>query len=158
MHLQNGGGHCCTSVVGFHLNLLGFLMDAFHPMAPTPVTNSTGKTSDPKPQLKDGFVWEDQWDFFTYSWQQYKSVAAMDGSVNDRLGACLGACKGDMGATKIFPKLGDEFYNELAEVEMMQETRQLVVKIRNRLAHRLKIGVMAQGSDEMITSFEMRLK
>jgi hypothetical protein len=135
-------------VVGFHLNLIGFLMDALHPMAPTPVTNSTGKTSDPKPQ----------WDFFTYSWQQYKSLANMDGSVNDRLGACLGACKGDMGATKIFPKLGDEFYNELAEVEMMQETRQLVVKIRNRLAHRLKIGVMAQGLDEMITSFEMRFK
>ena len=76
----------------------------------------------------------------------------------DRLGACLGACKVDMVATKIFPKLGDELYKELAEVEMMQETRQLVVKIRNRLAHRLKIGVMAQGSDEMITSFEMRLK
>ena len=101
-----------TSVVGFHLKLLGFLMDAFHPMAPTPVTNSTGKTSDPKPQLKDGFVWEDQWDFFTYSWQQYKSVANMDGNVKDRLGACLGACKGDM-------------------VEMMQEIlmREMVVRL-----------------------------
>ena len=50
-----------------------------------------------------------------------------------------------MVATKIFPKLGNELYKELAEVEMMQETRQLVVKIRNRLAHRLKIRAMAQG-------------
>jgi hypothetical protein len=108
--------------------------------------------------LKDGFVWEEQWDFFTYSWQQYKSVANMDGSVNDRLGACLGARKGDMVATKIFAKLGDELLKELAKVEMMQETKQLVVKTRNKLAHRLKIGVMAQGLDEMITSFEMRLK
>jgi hypothetical protein len=40
---------------------------------------------------------------------------------------------------------GDEIYKELAEVEMMQETRQLVIKTRNRLAHRLKLGVMAQG-------------
>ena len=41
---------------------------------------------------------------------------------------------------------------------MMQETRQLVVKTRNRLAHRLKLGVMAQGVDETITSFKTRLK
>jgi hypothetical protein len=110
-----------------------------------PVTHSTSKTSDPKPQLKDGFVSEGQWYFFTYSWQQFKSAANMDGSVKDRLGACLGACKGDTVATKIFSKLGDELYKELAEVEVMLETRQMVVKTRNRLAHRLKIRAMAQG-------------
>ena len=69
-----------------------------------------------------------------------------------------GHARGTWWPPRIFPKLGDELYKELEEVEMMQETRQLVVKIRNRLAHRLKIGVMAQGLDEMITSFEMRLK
>ena len=52
---------------------------------------------------------------------------------------------------------GHQDLRQVAEVEMMQETRQLVVKTRNRLAHRLKLGVMAQGVDETITSFETRL-
>ena len=33
-----------------------------------------------------------------------------------------------------------------------------MVKTRNRLAQRLKLGVMVQGVDERITSFERRLK
>jgi hypothetical protein len=54
--------------VGAHLKLLGFLVDTIHLMPPTPVTHSTVKTSNPKPQLKDRFVSEEQWDFFTYGW------------------------------------------------------------------------------------------
>ena len=112
-----------TSMVEAHLRLLSFHVDTTHPMPPLttnqpmPVNTSTVKTADPKPQLKDGFVSEEQWNFLTHSWQQYKSAANMDGSEKDRLGACLG----DMVATKIFAKLGDRIYKELVEVEMMQE-------------------------------------
>ena len=95
-----------TSVVGFHLKLLGFLMDAFHPMAPTPVTNSTGKTYDPKPQLKDGFMWEEQWDFFTYSWQQYKSVANMDGSMRTGWVPVWGHARGTWWPPRFSPSSG----------------------------------------------------
>ena len=101
-----------TSVVEAHLKLHGFHVDAIHPKPPTPVNPITVKTAYPKLQLKDGFVSEEQWNFFTYSWQKYKSAANMDGSDKDRLGSCLG----DMVATKIFAKLGDEIYKELAEV------------------------------------------
>ena len=66
---------------------------------------------------------EEQWNFFTYSLQQYKSAANMDRSETDKLGACLGACLGDTVATKIFAKLGEEIYKELAKVEMMQQMR-----------------------------------
>ena len=141
-----------TSVLEAHLKLLGFHVDAIHPKPPTPVNPITVKTAYPKLQLKDGFVSEEQWNFFTYSWQKYKSVANMNGREKDRLGACLGACLGDKVATKIFTKLGAEIYKELAEVEMMHKTRQLLVKTRNRLAHILKLGVMAQWVDEAESS------
>ena len=107
-----------TSVVESHLRLIRFLVDAIHPRPPltthqsTPVDTSTVKNANPKPQLKDGFESEEQWNFFTYSWQQYKSAANKDRSDKDRLGSCLG----DMVATKILAKLGDEIYKELAEV------------------------------------------
>ena len=63
-----------------------------------------------------------------------------------------GGLPGDTVATKIFAKLGDKIYKELAEVEMMHKTRQLLVKTRNRLAHILKLGVMAQWVDEAESS------
>ena len=101
-----------TSVMEAHFRLLSFHMDAIHPRPPltahqqTPIHPIKVKTADTKLQLKDGFVSEEQRNFFTYRWQQYKSAANMDGSEKNRLGACLGACLGDTVATKIFAKLG----------------------------------------------------
>ena len=54
--------------------------------------------------------------------------------------------------------LGDEKYKELTEDELLKKVRQLVVKTRNKLVHRLKLGTMVQGGDEPITSFLTRLK
>ena len=44
------------------------------------------------------------------------------------------------------------------KVHLLKETRQLVVKTRNKLVHRFKLVTMVQGGDEHIASFETRLK
>ena len=43
-------------------------------------------------------------------------------------------------------------------MHLLKETRQLVVKTRNKLVHRFKLATMVQGGDEHIASFETRLK
>ena len=43
-------------------------------------------------------------------------------------------------------------------MHLLKETRQLVVKTRNKLVHRFKLVTMVQGGDEHIASFETRLK
>ena len=43
-------------------------------------------------------------------------------------------------------------------MHLLKETRQLVVKTRNKLVQRLKLATMVQGGYEHITSFETRLK
>ena len=47
-------------------------------------------------------------------------------------------------------------YKALTEVELLKEARQLVVKTRNKLVHRLKLGTMVQGGDEPVTSKDTR--
>ena len=54
-----------TSVVEARLKLHGFHVDAIHPKPPTPVNPITVKTAYPKLQLKDGFVSEEQLNFFS---------------------------------------------------------------------------------------------
>ena len=44
------------------------------------------------------------------------------------------------------------------KVHLLKETRQLVVKTRNKLVHRFKLATMVQGGDEPITSFKTRMK
>ena len=58
----------------------------------------------------------------------------------------------------VFARHGDKRYKELMEEELLKEAKQLVVKSRNKLVHRLKLATMVQGGDESITSFEIRLK
>jgi hypothetical protein len=70
----------------------------------------------------------------------------------------LRACLGDTVATMIFAKLVDEKNKELTEVEKLKEARQLAVKSRYRLVHRLKLGAMVQGGDETNTSVNTWLK
>jgi bacterioferritin (cytochrome b1) len=70
----------------------------------------------------------------------------------------LGVCLGDMVASMVYSRLGDKKYKELTEVDLLKEARQLVVKNRNKLVHRLKLATMVQCGDEHITSFETRLK
>ena len=104
--------------------------------------------------MKDGSSMEEQWNFFTFSWQQYKAISNIDGHKKERLGGCLG----DTVAGMVFARHSDKTYKELTEEELLKEAKQLVVKSHNKLAHRLKLTSMVQGGDESITSFETRLK
>ena len=65
----------------------------------------------------------------------------------------LGVSLGDTVATAslVYSRLGEVKYKALTEVELLKEARQLVVKTRNKLVHRLKLGTMVQGGNEPIT-------
>ena len=54
----------------------------------------------------------------------------------------------------VFHRLGQETYEALSEENLLKEAKQLVVKSRNKLVYRLKLGTLVQGGDESITSFE----
>ena len=97
--------------------------------------------------MKDGSSTEEQWKFFTFSWEQYKTLAKITGNEKETLGVCLGDTK----ASLVYSGLGDVKYKVLTEVELLKEARQLVVKTRNKLVHRLKLGTMVQGGDEPVT-------
>jgi hypothetical protein len=75
---------------------------------------------------------EEQWNFFTFSWQQYK--ANIEGQEKERLGGCLG----DTVAGMVFARHSDKRYKELTEEELLKKAKQLFVKSRNKLVHRLK--------------------
>ena len=152
-----------TSKVGEHLQRLGFHVGAVHPMQvpqpvaaqqPAPTNPRTKKIAYPKLEMKDGSSTEEQWNFFTFSWQQYKVMANIGGQEKERLGGCLG----DTVVGMVFARHGNKRYKELTEEELVTEAKQLVVKSRNKLFHRLKLATMAQGGDESITSFQTRLK
>ena len=143
------------SSTGEHLTLLGFHVDAVHPKPPpqlhpaatghpAPAPARTEKIDRPKLEMKDGSSTEEQWNFFTFSWQQYKTIANMTGNEKERLGVCLG----DTVASLVYSRLGVKKYKELTEAELLKEARQLVVKTRNKLFHRFKLGTMVQGGDE----------
>ena len=104
--------------------------------------------------MKDGCTSEESWDFFTFSWRQYKTLANITGNVKERLGVCLG----EVVAGMVFARVGDARYNELSEEDLLEEARQLIVKKRNKLVNRLKLSAMLQGGDKPVTSFETRLK
>ena len=119
-----------TSSTGEHLQLLGFHMEDVHP----------------KP--------DQDWDFFTFSWGQYKSMV----NITERETENLAVGLGPEVVALVFHRLGKETYESLTEEDLLREARQLVVKSRNKLVYRLKLGTMVQGGDESITSFETRLK
>ena len=70
----------------------------------------------------------------------------------------MGVCLGNTVASIVYTRLGDKKYKELTEVDLLKEARQLVVKSRNKLVHRLKLATKVQGGDESITLFETSLK
>ena len=86
-----------TSTVSEHLQLLILHVDAGHPKPPPqqpattdqPTQARTEKISHPKLELKDGSTLEESWEFFTFSWRQYKTLANITGNVKERLGVCL---------------------------------------------------------------------
>ena len=102
-----------TSNVGAHLSLLGFHVEVIHPkpapqplavQQPEPANPRTEKIAYPKLEMKDGSSSEEQWNFFTFSWQQYKSVANIDGHKKESLGVCLG----DTVDSMVYARLGNK--------------------------------------------------
>jgi hypothetical protein len=149
-----------TSALADHMALLNIHREDAHPKPPATTNHPasaparTEKIGRPKLEMKDGSSTEEQWKFFTFSWEQYKTLANITGNEKETLGVCLG----DTVASLVYSRLGDVKYKALTEVELLKEARQLVVKTRNKLVHRLKLGTMVQGGDEPITSFETRLQ
>ena len=86
-----------TSTVSEHLQLLILHVDAGHPKPPPrqpattdqPTQARTEKINHLKLELKDGSTSEESWEFFTFSWRQYKTLANITGNVKERLGVCL---------------------------------------------------------------------
>ena len=79
-----------------HLQLLTLHGDTVHlkPQQPAttdqPTQDRMEKINHPKLELKDGSTSEESWEFFTFSWRQYKTLANITGNVKERLGVCLG--------------------------------------------------------------------
>ena len=151
------------SATGEHLQLLGFHVEAVHPkpgtqlvagdtQAPTPVRLE--KIQCPKLELKGGSCSEEQWEYFTFRWEQYKTMVEISGREKKNLALGLG----DEVVGLVFHRLGRATYTALTEEGLLREAKHLVVKSRNKLVHRLKLGTMVQGGDESVTSFETRLK
>ena len=109
------------SSTGEHLTLNGLHVDAVHPKPPpqlqpaatghpAPAPARTEKINRPKLEMKE------QWNFFTFSWQQYKTLASITGNEKERLGVCLG----DRVACLVYSRLGVEKYKELMEDELLK--------------------------------------
>jgi hypothetical protein len=78
-----------TSALSDHRMLLGFHREDAHPKPqlqpaatghPAPAPARTEKIDRPKLEMKDGSSTEEQWNFFTFSWQQYKTIANITGN------------------------------------------------------------------------------
>ena len=152
-----------SAKTGEHLQLLGFHVEAIHPKpVPQPEVGTHHATAPtrmekiqcPKLELKGGSSTEEQWELFTFRWGQYKTMVDISGRETKNLAIGLGAEVEGL----VFHRLGKESYEALSEENLLKEAKQLVVKSRNKLVHRLKLGTMVQGGDESITSFETRLK
>ena len=140
------------SATGEHLQLLGFHVEAVHPkpwtqpvardtQAPTPVMLE--KIQCPKLELKGGSCSEEQWEYFTFRWEQYKKMVEISGREKENLALGLG----DEVVGLVFHRLGRATYTALTEEGLLREAKHLVVKSRNKLVHRLKLGTMVQGGD-----------
>ena len=146
------------------LQLLQLHVDTVHPRQPVanaaPVgdqVRATAKTEEvTSPQLvtKGGYATEEDWDYFIFRWEQYKSMVNLGTNEKGYLGTCLG----DTVVSNVYGRLGHDKYTDLSTGDLLKEARKLVVRSRNKLVHRLKLGSMVQGGDEPVAAFETRLK
>ena len=99
------------------------------------------KIQCPKLELKGGSSTEEQWEFFTFRWGQYKTMVDITGRETENLAIGLGAEVVGL----VFHRLGKGTYEALTEGNLLKEAKQLVVKSRNKLVHRLKLGPWSRG-------------
>ena len=125
------------------------------PQAATPAVagGRTEKFPRPKLILVDGYVNEEDWEYFNNSWTSYKTLANPGTSAKEVLGASLGEVD-----SMVFARVGAKVYTELTEDKLLEEAKKMVLKKRNKLVNRLKLNSLVQGGDEAVTSFETRLK
>ena len=83
---------------------------------------------------------EEDWDYFTFRWGGYKSMVNLGDKEKERLGASLG----DVVISNVYGRLGKTKYEALSVEQLLLEVKQLVVRSRNKLVHRLKLGTMTQ--------------
>ena len=145
------------------LQLLQLHVDTVHPRPVTdaaqgggqvPATAKTEKVTSPQLVTKGGYATEEDWDYFIFRWEQYKSMVNL--GMNEK--GYLGTCLGDTVVSSVYGRLGHDKYTGLSTGDLLKEARKLVVRSRNKLVHRLKLGSMVQGGDEPVAAFETRLK
>ena len=103
--------------------------------------------------LVDGYVGEEDWEYFVNSWKSYKALANPGTSAREILSASLGEVD-----NMVFARVGVVAYNVMYEADLLEEARKMVLKKRNKLVNRLKLNSLVQGGDESVTGFETRLK
>ena len=117
-----------TSTVSEHIQLITLHVVAAHPKPqqrattdqPASTQARTEKINHPKLEMKDCCTSEESWDFFRFSWCQYKTIANITGNVKERLGVCLKEAVAGM----VFARIGDARYNELSKENLFEEARQ----------------------------------
>ena len=112
--------------------------DAVHPRMPVTVTapggdqtNAAAKVEKVKrPQLvtKGGYATEEDWEYFIFRWDAYKSMANLGSSEKGHLVDSLG----DLVVSNVYGRLGSVQYEALSVMDLPKEVRQLVVRSRNK--------------------------
>ena len=142
------------------VQMMMFHTNAVHPRQPAPVgdqIHATAKVEKVKrPQLvtKGSYATEEDREYFIFRWDAYKSMANLGTTEKSHLVDSLG----DMVVSNVYGWPGSEKYEALSLGELLKEVRHLVVRSRNKLVHRLKLGSMVQDGDEPVAAFESRLK
>jgi hypothetical protein len=77
-----------------HLTMLGYHIQLVQPAPPPqpihqpPAPARTEKFMRPKLKVNNGFVSEEDWEYFNNSWKEYKTLANLGRHAREILGAC----------------------------------------------------------------------
>ena len=105
----------------------------------------TGKIVRPRLELKDSYVDEEIFAFFEHRWKAYKALAGIsDAKAKQELGMCMS----DEVSLLLWGKFGEEQYDLQTEGQLLEATRDLVVRTRNRTVTRHKLRKMVQAHDQ----------
>ena len=114
---------------------------------------SRNKVKFPQPKVDLGQSLED-WETFLTRWAEYKKQMKVDtGNVSGQLLSCTS----DKLETSLRRILGENFYDE-AEVVLLREMKQLVVKFQNPAVYVEEFMTIKQEAGEGVRHFLSRLK
>ena len=110
------------------------------PLVATVVPARMEKFPRPKLVLVDGYVGEEDWEYFINSWKSYKALANPGNSAREILSASLGEVD-----NMVFARVGAVTFNVMYEADLLEEARKMVLKKRNKLVNRLKLNSPGAG-------------